>query len=402
MSDHTVPSAPTRGSVTGGQRSRAAGTSPHTPILWIDHDIGPDNAEVRLLKLEGIEVSCAQTAARGLALARSGSYRGIVLDLRLPDASGLAVLAKLRSDGLATPVLMLTGSGDFESARVAGYLGAMGFKTKPLLGDELVLAVRTLLETVPAMGGRSSTGVARSAEPAGPQAACLETLLESLRRLRHTPTHPRHPSRDYGLKTAKTMLATALIRALTDAALQTPVFFACAAALRQALTTDPQLAPAELAAETENRLVEILRTPHAVDSRVATALALIEADLANHHRPAEEEIARTIHVDRAHLGRLIHTQTGFTFREWRKGLFLKAGIAHLAASTEHVGQIACRILGYRHESQFDREFHEAFGIAPREFRRVWHACRSQFPESSEGASSAERVPINRKRPKQVR
>lgn len=378
MSNGRVPNERGCWSVAGAQGSHTHARSPHTLLLWVDDEVGPDNAEVRLLELEGIDVSCASTAARGLVLARSGAYRGIVLDLRLPDASGLAVLAKLRSDGVRTPVMMLTGYGDFESARLAGYLGATGFKAKPLFGDELVRAVRALLETVPAdedhptavPADRSSAAVMH--KPLG-----LATLLETLHRLRHMTDEHVDPSPLYGDNelASKAMLVTAIIRTLTECELQAPLFFACSDALRQALSSDSTSSFAEQARVTEQRLLEILAKPRQLDPRVAMAIGLIESDLANHHRPGEEEIARAIHVDRAHLGRLIHTHTGFSFREWRKGLCLKTGVVHLAASAEHVGQIACRILGYQHESQFDREFHEAFGVAPREFRRVCRACR---------------------------
>src|SRR4029078_13554135 len=85
-------------------------------ILWIDDEIDATNPAVRLLTLEGFAVECADSGRGGLKMLRSRGYVRVILALRLPDTSGLHVLERLRADGMAVPVLMLTGYADPHTA----------------------------------------------------------------------------------------------------------------------------------------------------------------------------------------------------------------------------------------------------------------------------------------------
>ena len=102
---------------------KAAG-SEERRLLWIDDEKSPSDPDVWFLTRGGFHIDCAVTGSAGLAMARTVPYQVILLDLRLPDLPGLAVLATLRAEGIDVPVLVLTGFGDFESARVAGSFGA--------------------------------------------------------------------------------------------------------------------------------------------------------------------------------------------------------------------------------------------------------------------------------------
>jgi len=68
-----------------------------------------------------------------------------VLDLMLPKVSGYEICQKLRSEGVSTPILILTARGE-ESDRVLGLdLGADDYVTKPFSVRELMARVRALL-----------------------------------------------------------------------------------------------------------------------------------------------------------------------------------------------------------------------------------------------------------------
>ena len=128
-------------------------------LLWIDDQISPKSAEIVYLQREGYDLDCAVTGAAGLSMARAASHDGILLDLRLPDINGLTVLARLRTYSTTTPVLVVTGFGDFESARFAGRLGARGFLAKPVFIDELETAIQRLASgAATAEGGISDGG----------------------------------------------------------------------------------------------------------------------------------------------------------------------------------------------------------------------------------------------------
>jgi two-component system phosphate regulon response regulator PhoB len=98
----------------------------------------------------GYRVSTAVTGADALALARQERPALLVLDLMLPDLSGLEVLEQLRDDettrGVA--VLMLTARKE-EQDRIRGLsLGADDYLTKPFSPQELVLRVGAILRRV--------------------------------------------------------------------------------------------------------------------------------------------------------------------------------------------------------------------------------------------------------------
>ena len=80
----------------------------------------------------------------GLDNALSGIYDAIILDVMLPGMDGFEILQKLRSEGVSTPVLMLTARAEL-SDRVAGLdCGADYYLTKPFETEELLACLRAL------------------------------------------------------------------------------------------------------------------------------------------------------------------------------------------------------------------------------------------------------------------
>jgi two-component system response regulator HydG len=94
----------------------------------------------------GHAVSTAATAADGLHLAEVSEPDVVLLDLSLPDHSGLDVLKRLRAAQPATEVIVLTAHGTIESAIAAMKLGAYEFLQKPSPLAAIELATRRALE----------------------------------------------------------------------------------------------------------------------------------------------------------------------------------------------------------------------------------------------------------------
>ena len=77
------------------------------------------------LELEGYVVEIAATGTEGLAKAQSLEPSLILLDLMLPELSGLEILRQIRDEGNVTPVVILSAKGQ-EDEKVAGLeLGAV-------------------------------------------------------------------------------------------------------------------------------------------------------------------------------------------------------------------------------------------------------------------------------------
>lgn len=97
---------------------------------------------------EGYEVSWVETGQRGLEYVRQGSIDLVLLDIRLPDLSGLEVCERLRLHRPELPVLMLTALDAVED-RVRGLrAGADDYLPKPFAFDELLARIEALLRRV--------------------------------------------------------------------------------------------------------------------------------------------------------------------------------------------------------------------------------------------------------------
>jgi DNA-binding response OmpR family regulator len=101
------------------------------------------------LKEEHFEVASSLTGELGYEKAKDGNYDLIILDLKLPDMSGIDICKNLRKDGLNTPILMLTAKKE-EIDEVLGLeVGADDFVTKPFKIKVLIARIRALLTRPP-------------------------------------------------------------------------------------------------------------------------------------------------------------------------------------------------------------------------------------------------------------
>ena len=99
----------------------------------------------RVLTAEGYVVDIVHDGETGLFQAEDGGYDLIVLDRMLPITDGMEVCRKLRAQGVALPVLMLTARGEIED-RVEGLnAGADDYLTKPFAMAELIARIAALL-----------------------------------------------------------------------------------------------------------------------------------------------------------------------------------------------------------------------------------------------------------------
>ena len=98
-----------------------------------------------LLEQRGIEVIAATAeGSEGIQLAEDMKPDIILLDLRMPDMSGLEVLQKIKEKGINIPVVILTTSNEEQDLGEALRNGAQGYLLKDMEPDELVSALRDI------------------------------------------------------------------------------------------------------------------------------------------------------------------------------------------------------------------------------------------------------------------
>jgi two-component system response regulator RegA len=109
-------------------------------ILVVDDDDVFRGRLVRALAERGFEARGAEGATSALALASGDTPELAVVDLRMPDGSGLDVVRELHAMDPATKIVVLTGYGSIATALEAVRLGATHYLTKPADVDEILRA----------------------------------------------------------------------------------------------------------------------------------------------------------------------------------------------------------------------------------------------------------------------
>jgi two-component system, OmpR family, response regulator len=109
----------------------------------------------RGLEAEGYTVARAHDGEEGLAMARSGDYSLVVLDVLLPKLSGHDVIKAIRETDPALPVIMLTALGETEDKVQGLDLGANDYLAKPFAFAELLARIRAQLRQPSQASGTS-------------------------------------------------------------------------------------------------------------------------------------------------------------------------------------------------------------------------------------------------------
>ena len=118
-------------------------------VLIVEDEVRLASTLQDLLELNGYTADVCHDGEAGLDNALSAIYDVILLDVMLPKLDGFTVLRRLRAEGNATPVLMLTARSEL-SDRVEGLdCGADYYLTKPFEPKELLACIRALTRRQP-------------------------------------------------------------------------------------------------------------------------------------------------------------------------------------------------------------------------------------------------------------
>lgn len=305
----------------------------------------------RLLELEGCVVRCAFDGQTGLDLAKQQQYEVILLDRRVPKLSGDQVLEQLRRSGNLTPVVIMTGFPDVDSAFHAGRLHATSYLTKSAItGRELVTAVRS--------AARPAVPVDRPVRLFGSNGCSCSRAFADL------VGSVQHDSAD------RSQMLGSLANAISAREVTFIQFLAAAKSFYLLHRTPPSSFSNVLS--TVQAWLTTAATTSAIDPRLERVLDLFQAAGKTWITVTEVVAAKNLAVDVSDLWKLFAEQLGLTFVQCRRATVMRRAVMELLDHTEHVRQVAYRV-GYSEHGNFDHDFRQFFGLAPTAFRRLLEA-----------------------------
>ena len=128
-------------------------------LLIIDDERGIRNTLREILTDEGHEVEVAENGKQGLEMAQAKTFDLIYSDIKMPEMDGLEVLKALKeptpdpslkggeAESIETPIVMISGHGDVETAVQALKMGAYDFLLKPLDLNRILITTKNALES---------------------------------------------------------------------------------------------------------------------------------------------------------------------------------------------------------------------------------------------------------------
>src|ERR1017187_528859 len=115
-------------------------------ILIVDDEENIGRSLRMILEREGYAVNFCRSVAEFTKHPDAGRADAYLLDMKLPDGSGIDLLKAVKQNGTTAPAIMISGHGTIADAVEATRAGAFDFLEKPLSRDRVLLAVKNALE----------------------------------------------------------------------------------------------------------------------------------------------------------------------------------------------------------------------------------------------------------------
>jgi DNA-binding response OmpR family regulator/AraC-like DNA-binding protein len=323
-------------------------------VMVVDDDQAVCDLLCHELGVLGLDVDCAESGERALVLARRHPPDVVLIDLRMPGLDGIDTAVRFRAAHDRVMLLLMSGyeltPAELNRALTIPFLG---FLHKPFHPDEVAARVATLL-------GLSSGGEAPASRPHDEvHGTDVQTLVADLLGVLEATSALRSPRADW-LRVTMPVLLHPLA--------SVPLVVACASVMRHAAMNSS-------AGPTSGTLAT-LRAAAAyrgsTDQRVLGCLARLEAAGMACGSVHLARVADDLAVDPAHLGRLLHQETGLGFVAWKRGLRLQRAARLLAETDEPVTNVAvdCGFSGEHDPAHFTAVFRWTFGVTPTSFRQI--------------------------------
>ena len=131
-------------------------------ILIVDDDEEALETLSDILQEKGFYTETAKTGKEALAKAEARFFNVVLLDIKLPDITGIEVLQALNGKHLATMTIMMTGYATVQNAVDANNLGASAYIMKPIDQEKLFRAIKECLKKQEIFNLRISQGMRKT------------------------------------------------------------------------------------------------------------------------------------------------------------------------------------------------------------------------------------------------
>lgn len=115
-------------------------------ILIVDDEKSIRKSLREILEFEKYKIDEAEDGVTGLSMASSENYDLILCDIKMPKLDGMELLNKLNEQEIDSPIVMMSGHGNIETAVEAVKKGAYDFLAKPIDLNRLLVSVRNAIE----------------------------------------------------------------------------------------------------------------------------------------------------------------------------------------------------------------------------------------------------------------
>lgn len=157
-------------------------------ILIVDDDPNVSAMLTRIVRKAGHQAHCAYLLKEAITMASSSDFDVILLDVNLPDGSGLSALSKFAETRSRPEVIIITGKGDANGAELAIRSGAWDYIEKPASIESMRLPLMRALQYREEREARSDSSSVMSLKRTGiiGNSARLQSCFDQLARVAHT------------------------------------------------------------------------------------------------------------------------------------------------------------------------------------------------------------------------
>jgi len=140
--------------------------APIRQVLVVSHDYGSRTICARMLSQAGFAVSEAENGQAAWSALLAGSCELVITDDFMPGCTGLELAEQMRSDGMTTPVILISGAAESPGRIVSSGAQMVVFLAKPFSFYELLIRVNAALDSFPTTAQRR-TGARRQESVVG-------------------------------------------------------------------------------------------------------------------------------------------------------------------------------------------------------------------------------------------